>query len=291
MGIAPDTVETTHEKRTLPWQAWVGLALVLLAWPLNWLLPGTRTAWLFFPLWLGYCLTIDGLVYLRKGSSLLTRSWRRYVGLFFISAPAWWLFELINLRTQNWVYQGVDQFSGLSYFLLASLNFSTVIPAVFGTAELVSTFPFIKSIKTALVISDSPRTVISFFIAGWIMLGLLLIWPQYFFAFVWISVYFVTEPINIWLGHHHLVEGTRKGNWQKVISLWLGVLITAFFWEMWNYYAYPKWVYQVPYVDVAHIFEMPILGYGGYLPFSLELNALYNLIIGLISKNRDDYLQ
>jgi hypothetical protein len=27
---------------------------------------------------------------------------------------------------------------------------------------------------------------------------------------------------------------------------------------------------------------MPLLGYGGYLPFSLELFALYHLVVGLL---------
>jgi hypothetical protein len=55
---------------------------------------------------------------------------------------------------------------------------------------------------------------------------------------------------------------------------------------MWNFYSYPKWVYRVPFVNFWHIFEMPLLGYLGYLPFALELFALYHLVIGLLK--RDD---
>ncbi len=283
----PDRMD---RKRTLPKQGWVGIVLVLLAWPLNWLLPGTRTSWLFFPLWLGFTLTVDGLVYVRKGTSLLSRSWQRYFALFFISAPAWWLFEAINLRTQNWSYQGVGHFSPISYFLLATLNFSTVIPAVFGMAELVGSFNFVRRMRPWLIIGDDRRTAMYFFSAGWIMLALLLAWPLYFFPFVWISVYFITEPVNIWLGHRSLAEWTRAGDWRPVVSLFLGVLVTGFFWEMWNYYAYPKWVYHVPGVSFLHIFEMPLLGYGGYLPFALELYALYHLVVGLSGNKRSDYL-
>lgn len=288
-------MERTQERlgtiKDFPWQGWIGLALIVIAWPLNWLLPGLRTAWLFFPLWLGYCLTIDGLVYLRKRSSLLTRSWRRYVGLFLVSAPAWWLFEAINLRTQNWFYLGVEHFSPLEYFLLASLDFSVVIPAVFGTAELISTFAFVQRLKPGLVIRDDLPTTLGFFAAGWLMLALLLAWPLFFFPFVWISVYFITEPVNIWLGNRSLTEGTRTGDWRRVISLWIGVLITGFFWEMWNFYAYPKWIYQVPGVGVLHLFEMPALGYGGYLPFALELYALYHLVMGLLGEKQTRYVE
>lgn len=289
MDTVRNIAEEGVEKRTLPWQGWVGLALVLVCWPLNWLLPGTRTAWIFFPLWLGFAFTADGLVYLRKGTSLMTRSWRSYVGLFLVSAPVWWLFELLNLRTNNWSYLGVRQFSPLAYFLLASLNFSTVIPAVFGVAELASSFGFVKRLKPWLVITGSRRTTLAFFTAGWIMLALMLAWPVYFFPFLWISLYFITEPVNIWLGNHSIVERLRHGDWRPVVSLFIGVLITAFFWEMWNYYAYPKWVYHVPGVDFLHIFEMPLLGYGGYMPFGLELYALYHFAMGLIGHKRIDF--
>jgi hypothetical protein len=36
----------------------------------------------------------------------------------------------------------------------------------------------------------------------------------------------------------------------------------------------------VPFFSFLHVFEMPLLGYGGYIPFSMELFALYHLITG-----------
>ena len=123
-------------RRRWPAHAWLGLALVLVFWWLNWTLDGMRTHWGFFPLWLGYCLVVDALVLARKASSLLTLSRVGFVGLFAVSVPAWWLFELINTRTANWIYLG-DDLAPLPYAVLASLSFSTVIPAVLGTAELV----------------------------------------------------------------------------------------------------------------------------------------------------------
>jgi hypothetical protein len=290
MEAAQSAIAGTSKRRVFPLHGWLGACMVIIAWPLNWMLPGTRTNWLFFPLWLGFALSVDGLVFLRKGSSLLTRSWKQYFSLFLVSAPAWWLFELINLRTTNWHYLGVEGITPFSYFLLASLNFSTVIPAVFGMGELISTFSFIHQMRPGLIIRDDRKTVAIFFATGWVMLALLLAWPKYFFPFVWISIYFITEPVNIWLGHRHLVEGTRFGDWRVIFSLWVGVLITGFFWEMWNFWAYPKWVYQVPGVDFFHLFEMPLLGYGGYLPFALELHALYQIVWGLLRKQAQNFL-
>jgi hypothetical protein len=47
---------------------------------------------------------------------------------------------------------------------------------------------------------------------------------------------------------------------------------------MWNYYSFPKWTYHIPGLDFLRIFEMPLLGFGGYVPFALELYALKNFI-------------
>lgn len=280
-----------NERAKTPIQGWFGLGLVLIFWLLNWTLPGTRTNWGFFPLWLGYCLAIDGLVLRRTGTSLLTRSWRKYVGLFLISSPVWWLFELLNLRTQNWIYIGTDLFTPAQYAFWTTLSFSTVIPAVFGSAELVTSFGFVKRLKPGPVIGTDKRTTSAFFILGWAMLALMLTWPKIFFPFLWLSLYFILEPVNIWLGNRSLAYWTQNGDWRPVIALWLGVLLTAFFWEMWNYFSYPKWVYHVPWGNWLHIFEMPFLGYGGYLPFALELYAIYHLTVGLLGNKSSDYVK
>ena len=278
--------------RSWPLHGWIGLGLVILFWILNWSLSGLRTHWGFFPLWLGYCLTVDALVFTRKGHSLLTRSPANYVVLFLVSVPVWWLFEAINLRTRNWIFDGRQYFSNLQYFLLASLSFSTVVPAVFGTAELVSTFNWIKYLKRGPRLVPEPATLLAFFLSGWLMLVLLVIWPTHFFPLVWISLYFISEPLNVWLRNRSLALYTTRGDWRPVLALWVGCLICGFFWEMWNFNSYPKWLYRVPFVDFLHIFEMPVLGYGGYLPFALELFALYHLVAGfLLPKTSQYYIQ
>ena len=110
-------------SRSYPWHGWLGLGMVVVFWALNWSLDGLRTHWGVFPLWLGYCLAVDGLNVYRTGTSLLTRGPWRYLTLFLISAPIWWSFELVNWRTQNWQYLGREFFSDLEYLLLASLSF------------------------------------------------------------------------------------------------------------------------------------------------------------------------
>ena len=288
------TIRTTHvenEKTSLPLHGWLGLGLIVIFWTLNWTLTGARTHWGFFPMWLGYCLAMDGFVLGRTGTSLLSRSPCRYVGLFLISAPIWWIFELLNARTRNWTYLGTEIFTPVEYAFWTTLSFTTVIPAVFGSAEFFACFDFIKNLKRGPVIGIAKRTTLGFFVLGWLMLALMLIWPNVFFLFIWLSLYFILEPINIWLGNRSLAEWTQKGDWRPIVALWLGVLLTAFFWEMWNFYSYPKWIYHVGWGDWLHLFEMPLLGYGGYLPFALELYALYHLVNGLFRDKTTEYVR
>src|SRR5512144_2681663 len=136
--------EVTLARTAMPLYGWIGLALVAVFWLVNWTWSGLRTYWAFFPLWLGYCLTIEALVRWRTGTSLLTRDWKKYIGLFLLSASIWWVFEALNLRTQNWLYVGAEGFSPLAYAFWTTLSFTTVVPAVFGSAELMASFGFVQ---------------------------------------------------------------------------------------------------------------------------------------------------
>ena len=280
------TGEKTGQTGKWPVHGWIGLILIALFWILNWSLPGTRTHWGFFPLWLGYSLTADALVFCRKGHSLLTRTPGVWAGLFLVSAPAWWLFELVNLRTQNWIYLGKESFLTLEYAAFSTLSFSTVMPAVFGTAEWVGTWERVRRLGPGPVIRKTPAMLRGLSAAGGLMLLLLLTWPELFFPLVWGSVFCIIEPLNARLGNRSLLDDLSRGDWRPVIALSVGCLICGLFWEMWNFYSWPKWVYRLPYADVFHLFEMPLAGYLGYIPFSLELFALYHLVTGLFRRDK-----
>ena len=252
---------------------------MLATWPLNWLLPGPRTHVLFFPLWVGYILVVDGLTRARTGTSMLSRSGRELGALFVVSIPAWWLFELLNRRLQNWEYVGREHFTDLEYAALCSLSFSTVMPAVFVTAELVRGFGWIERFARGPRISPSGTLHVTLVLAGALMLGLMLAWPRAFYPFVWVSGVFLLEPLCHSMGRTSLTSALRRGDWRPWMALWAGVLVCGFFWEMWNFLSYPKWIYHVPGVDFARLFEMPAFGYLGYLPFALELFLLKQLIM------------
>ena len=266
-----------HEACQRPARGWAGVVLVAVCWPLNWILPGFRTSYLFFPLWLGYILAVDALVQTQTGSSIWMRSRRDFVLLFLISAPVWWLFELINLRTENWEYLGPELFDPVQ-LPLSTISFTVVAPAVFETAELIRNFRWMDRFASGLRLPSTRAVFVGLFVVGLAMLSAMLAWPTLFYPFAWIALVFILEPINCWTGRPYFLKELRKGDWRTVISLSVGALVCGFFWEMWNYYSFPKWIYHIPGLGFWRIFEMPLLGYGGYIPFALELYALKNFI-------------
>jgi len=188
------------------------------------------------------------------------------------------LFEFFNRRTGYWIYTPVDSFSDFAYAFWCTISFSTVMPAVFSTTELMTTFRWFKQLPAGPRIGRRSATRTGFFLLGWLMLAVVWWWPAYGAAFLWMGLYFILDPLNYWLKRPTLLMQTARGDWRLVLALWAGCLLCGFFWEGWNYYSSPKWIYDVPFVDFWYLFEMPLLGYLGYLPFALELYALYSFL-------------
>lgn len=284
------TASTTTRTRTVPLQLVIGVVLVIVAWSLAWTGPAPWSHYTFFPLWLGYILTVDGLTVLRAGTSLLTRDIRRFALLFAFSIPLWWVFEFANRFLGNWKYLTPVDYSPLAYFLLASLAFSTVMPAIFVTATFWRTFPpFNREIRW-IRIDPSTAGLVGIGLLGLAMFAGSLIFPDVLFPLVWIGLFLAVDVVNRLTGAVSIAGQVGDRRWDTVFTLFAAGMTCGFFWEMWNIRSMPKWVYDVPHVGWLKVFEMPILGYGGYLPFALEVFTAYHLFHTLLFRGRDTYL-
>lgn len=288
MGKRPRSVTTNRTARVTPHLA-IGVILVAIWWTIDWLHLRPISDFYFFPLWLGYILTVDGLVEWRTGTSLWRRGHRKFLLLFLISIPLWWLFEWLNGFLQNWHYTMPRPAGPLEYSLVASFSFSTVVPAVLETAELLSSFRIGERLPQLPAWHAKRGTALRFFLLGWVMLVLVIVAPRYAFPLTWLSVFFILEPVNVWLGQRSIGAFVRHGNWAAVWNVMLAALVCGFFWEMWNSQSMPKWTYSVPFVEFGHVFEMPLLGYGGYLPFGLEIFAAYGLVFWFVQGRPQQY--
>jgi hypothetical protein len=284
-----------HERgltsHAFPWWGWVGAALTALSWALAW----NRFTWFepfqpftFTPLWLGYILLINAWTFSRTGRCVMLDRPRYFLWLFPLSSAFWWFFEYLNRFVQNWYYIGVQEFTSLEYFLHATLPFSTVLPAVLGTTELLASYPRIS----AGLEQFRPIRSTNVKVVGW---GILLlasvgltgigIWPSYLFPLVWVAPLLLIISLQAVAGEETIFSSLAQGDWK---SLWLpalAALVCGFFWEMWNYKSLSHWEYAIPIVHRFQIFEMPLLGYAGYLPFGLECVAIAQLFLPECCRN------
>jgi hypothetical protein len=105
-----------------------------------------------------------------------------------------------------------------------------------------------------------------------------LIWPRYFFAAIWLGPIFLLDPLLERIGTKSLSSSIFSKDRRRVWSLMLGGLLCGLMWEFWNFWAGSKWIYKVPFFGKWKLFEMPILGFLGFLPFALECWILYHLL-------------
>jgi len=277
------------ECHAFPWWGWLGVVLTAVAWVLAW----NRFAWLenlqrhtFNPLWVGYILVINALTFRRSGRCMLKDRPGYLLTLFGLSAAFWWFFEYLNRFVQNWYYVGISEFGRVEYFWYATPPFSTVLPAVLGTTEWLSTF-----LRLSLALQNVwPMRIKHATMLGW---GVLLcasaglmgigIWPDYLFPLLWVSPLLVIVSLQVVLGEKTIFSAVQRGDWRPIWIPALAALQCGVFWEMWNSKSLAHWEYAVPFVHHYQLFEMPLLGYAGYLPFGLECVVIASLLPGRAS--------
>ena len=267
-----------------PWWGWLGLGLIAAGWILAWtegLVPPGWRRHTFTPLWLGYVLTMNALVLRGTGRSPLTHRTTWFLALFPVSAAFWWLFEYLNQFVNNWYYTGTHARSEWDYFMQATLPFSTVLPAIASTLAWLRQFPRIEAL--ALPPIQVSRVLAWLALAtGIAALAAMGVSPELFYATLWIGPPLVLASLQQIVFGETLLAPLARGDWRPLLQPALAALICGFFWEMWNYGGLAQWHYSIPYAQRFHVFEMPLLGYAGYLPFGLMCALVLDLVARIV---------
>jgi len=269
-----------------PWWGWIAIFWVAGSWLLAW----ARFPWFepwqphTFPLlWFGYIFTMNALIFQRSGHCFLFDHPRLLGHLFLLSAGFWWTFEYLNQFVKNWYYINLPETSHLEYFLHTSIAFSTVLPAVLSTYEWLGTFPRLtQPFEHWHVLSWMNDQSIGclFFSLGCIGLGMIGIWPTILFPLLWLCPLCLVLGIQFIRKKRTCVHELAQGDWRPAILSALASLVCGFWWELWNGYSLVHWEYTIPYVHALKIFEMPVLGYAGYLPFGILCLAVTEGVLG-----------
>jgi hypothetical protein len=279
------------ESHPFPAWGWAAIAAGAAAWVLAW----TRFPWMvdfqahtFAPLWLAYIVAVNALSCRRAGRSLLTHRPLFFMTLFPASAVFWWFFEYLNRFVQNWYYVG-ERFGPWEYFWYATLPFATVLPAVLSTGEFIQSFAgFRRAFGRVQPLSCFGHPLLPGVVMAAAAVGLAAIGvrPSYFHSLVWVAPLLIIVAVKGLRREPHLLQALAGTDWTAPVSAALAALVCGFFWEMWNFYSLAKWKYSIPLVHRFAIFEMPVLGYAGYLPFGLECAVVAALMEDLLEADR-----
>jgi hypothetical protein len=293
LGVPLFQIMRTGERKAIspsrypfPIWGWLGVTCLIIGWVLAW----SRFDWFaplqrhtFVMLWASYIVIINALTMKRSGNCLLKDRPAYLTGLFFVSAIFWWYFEYLNRFVQNWHYVGIKDFTAGEYLLFATVSFSTVLPAVISTRDLLATVPRLSDGLQGLAplrLSRPRRVAATVLVVSATALAFVALAPNHLFPILWLAPLLIVTSLQAVRGEAHLFQAVSEGNWQHLWLAALAALVCGFFWEMWNYFSLAHWTYAVPFVQRFHLFEMPLLGYAGYLPFGAVCVVVALLVPG-----------
>lgn len=231
------------------------------------------TQWFTPIMWTGYILVVDGWVRQRKGTSLLSDFPGEFAILAVISIGSWVVFEGYNVILKNWTYIELPHNLVVRYIGYA-WAFATISPVMFLTYEALDIILPGESPRTSPRLPDG--VFWAFVVFGFLCLAVPLVWPSTWMTpLVWIGFAFFLDPINGRLGERSFLSEFFTGRFRSMPIMFLAGLICGVLWEFWNYWATTKWEYAVPYLGHIKLFEMPILGFLGFMPFAVESYAIY----------------
>lgn len=277
------------KKTKLPIWFWFGLIMWGGTLFIDWMKfsePKWIINWGAIPLFWGFTLIIDGIVFKRtNGKSIISLRPKEILAIGLSSSFGWLLFEYLNFYVQEtWYYPLGDLISDSEFTIYAVLGSSGLLPMAFEWNSLFHTFPKLKNRY-----KNGPKV----FFPGWLRNIILVLaiatvflapfYSNLFFGVLWFSPMVIISIVLIKFGIWTPFNGVRKGDWSTLALFGLAYFVQGFLCEFWNYFSADHsavdgsiqsfnpdyWAYSLPYINVYHVFEMPVLGLMGYIPFGV----------------------
>lgn len=250
--------------------------------------------------WVGFLLVFEGLVEalsrkrLEPGISPIRRRPNRFIVAWLTSIPVWCIFDWINFYFMDaWRYHGLPPHFAqrvVGYFIA----FAAISPGMFLAAQLYQQLG-LRHIRTLAASRRRPITLTLTYgvpIFFTILTAYLLLIHRdttILNLVLWVGLIYLLDPINHRLGAPSILADWQAGRWGRTLALFAGGATCGFCWEFWNYWALAKWTYHLPFLGAAgeyRYFEMPWLGFLGFLPFALECWVMLNTIVAVLDRLR-----
>mgnify|MGYP000098669440 CR=1 FL=1 len=278
----------TKDQTPLPFWFWLGAFISFSCWLIMWgqfSVLGAALYYTFVPLWWGFILFLDGLLFKRnQGISFISKHPKLLIISAVTSMFGWYYFEYLNFFVlQNWYYPDLDLIASPFTYVWSALTFSTVWPSLFIWYNLLRTMPTLANkYKFGPVLNLSLKSTVVIGVIGALICIVTSVWYDLFFWMVWLGPLIVVSVILSLLKIWTPFSPIKTGDWSPCILIGIGTLFNSLFWEMWNFWSSPNnpnyWKYNLPYVQEFLVFEMPILGFSGYIFFGSVCWVMFILL-------------
>jgi len=223
------------------------------------------TAYTYPIVWWGLLLIVDGWNQRRHSLTLARTGWTHFLSITVpVSVLFWLFFELLNLPSPQWRYRGGIA-SIVEQSLFGFVAFATVLPIMAESWWLIA---------GSYCLPPGFAAVFRRWRVPSIVLGLVFAALPYFNHYFWLNQGMWLSPALILLPFARTDECARPGRF--ITALVVSALLAGFFWEMLNYGAQTHWEYLIL-RGAPHLFQMPVPGYIGFIPFALTSLVVYEL--------------
>ena len=236
--------------------------------------------------WWGYILVVDAWLYRCQGTSLLTADRGLFALECILSIAFWCLFEGYNRLMPGWRYVNLPDELSLR-FLGYLISFATIMPGLFLTCRLLQSHRAFCRVRGPRVGWSRASLNLSIVVGGLFCIAPPFAPEQargYLWAFVWMGWFFLLEPINYRRGLPSIYRDWEHGDLSRTLQLFATGAICGVLWEFWNMWAYTKWIYIFPLGQNWKFFEMPLVGFLGFLPFALEYFVMFHFLAGFFTR-------
>ncbi len=232
--------------------------------------------WFYVFAWYPTLLFFDLLVVWLGGASLFARP-RVLLPMLWWSAVIWLLFEAINFRLQDWYYVFLPA-SVAARWIGITLSLATVVPAILLPERLLDRLGAWRTLRSAPLAPRRGDLGLALALGAG-LLGATLALPRSLYPLTWGAVWLMAEPLLYRADPTVSLFGDmRRGEWGRIARLLAAGLAAGGVWEAFNAHARAKWIYTVPFLEHAKVFEMPLIGFLGFPFFALEVWSLYHLL-------------